>query len=221
MGGSSVDGFFELRVHSPVSGQATWLTEALGAHPGWMTSCHQADLAFDCAGGALERPVFGYLNYTGLGVCTGDNGCAGPPDEQPATGCVQYGCWTRACGCNPGTGAGCWGTNMRDSIALVQRGRGIGEAQVDECTFARKVYNAQLAGARAVIVYNNQPYGSIYMASGGGDDYPNASIPAVFVTRQAGLKLFQVSTPNTLTPGPQHQPTNPEPVSSSSRSPPS
>ena len=70
MGGSSVDGLFELRVHSPKTGQATWMTEGLGPHPGWMTSCHAAGLDA-CAGGSLETPVFGYLNYTGFGSCSG------------------------------------------------------------------------------------------------------------------------------------------------------
>jgi len=34
-------------------------------------------------------------------------------------------------------------------------------------------------------------YAPIYMAAG-DDDYNNVSIPAVFVTRQAGLHLFQM-----------------------------
>jgi len=193
MGGSSVDGLFELRVHSPVSGQATWLSEALGAHPGWMASCHeQMGDSYNCAGAALEKPVFGYLNYTTLGVCQESSGqCSGPPDKQPGTGCMQYGCWSPACGCNVGTGEGCWGQDMREAIALIQRGMGIGEAQVAECTFNRKIHFAQLAGARAAIVFNNRDYGAIYMAAS-DDDYNNVSIPAVFVTRQAGLHLFEM-----------------------------
>jgi hypothetical protein len=50
---------------------------------------------------------------------------------------------------------------------------------------------AQLAGARAAIVFNNRDYGAIYMAAS-DDDYNNVSIPAVFVTRQAGLHLFEM-----------------------------
>ena len=188
-GGSSVDGVFELRVHSPITGQAVWLNEALGAHPGWMTNCHQARISLDCAGAALERPVFGYLNYTGLGQCEGSNACAGAgpgdPQVQPSTGCHMYGCWASACGCNAASGAGCWGTDMREAIALVQRGMGVGEERVEECTFTRKIFNAEMAGARAVVVYNNLPYGTIYMAA--GDNDANVTIPAVFVTRSANV----------------------------------
>ena len=39
-GGSSVDGLFELRVHSPVTGQASWMSEALGPHPGVFSLRH-------------------------------------------------------------------------------------------------------------------------------------------------------------------------------------
>ena len=36
---------------------------------GWMTNCHgsSASAVLDCAGAALEKPVFGRLNYTALG----------------------------------------------------------------------------------------------------------------------------------------------------------
>ena len=36
---------------------------------GWMTNCHgsSAGAGLGCAGAALEKPVFGRLNYTALG----------------------------------------------------------------------------------------------------------------------------------------------------------
>jgi hypothetical protein len=166
---STAQGDFELRVHSPVTGQATWLTEALGPNAGWMSSCHTAsvdDPSARCAGGPLEKPVFGYLNYSSLGVCTGSNACSGPPYEQASTGCVPYGCWTSACGCDARSGDGCWGKDMRGALALIQRGSGVGEPAVRTCTFTLKLHNAQLAGARAAIVYNNNGYGGTYMARG-------------------------------------------------------
>ena len=74
-----------------------------------------------------------------------------PPDVQPSTGCVEFGCWSRGCGCDVGTGRGCWGTDMRGAIALVQRGVGVGEDVVIGCTFSDKIRNAEMAGAKAAI----------------------------------------------------------------------
>ena len=80
---------------------------------------------------------------------------------------------------------------MRGAIVLVQRGVGVGE-RVDAsitCTFSLKIWNAQKAGAAAVIVLNNVYYGNVVMGSDGLYD-TNITIPGVFVDRGAGLQLF-------------------------------
>ena len=78
---------------------------------------------------------------------------------------------------------------MRESITLLQRGAGVAEPVSDDCSFSKKIRNAEDAGALAVIVFNNVPYGSVYMSSTGEE---NVTIPAVFVTRQAGLHLLEM-----------------------------
>ena len=139
----------------------------------------------------LEKPIFGYLNVTGTGRCSENRGCIAPPDIQPATGCREYGCWSRDCGCDPLTGSGCWGSDLRGAIVLVQRGFGVGEPDnvEQQCTFSLKIWNAQKAGAEGVIVFNNQWYGSILM---GHDGEHEVSIPAVFVDRSSGLMLYHM-----------------------------
>ncbi len=109
-------GEFEIRVHSPIHGATTISQFGIGPVPGQMTQCDTSN-GFNCAGGPLEVPVFGYLNYTGLGACTSP-GCS--PAIQPSTGCSAYGCQIQACGCNQDTQEGCWGADLRGAIALIQ-----------------------------------------------------------------------------------------------------
>jgi len=71
--------------------------------------------------------------------------------------------------------------NAHGKIALVDRGT---------CAFVIKVAYAQAAGAKGVIVANNQPKGLLTM--GGAD--PTIEIPAVMVTRDNG-DLFKANLP--------------------------
>mmetsp|Transcript_34305 Transcript_34305/g.107475 ORF Transcript_34305/g.107475 Transcript_34305/m.107475 type:complete len:787 (-) Transcript_34305:21-2381(-) len=189
-GGRDTRNLYELRVHSPVDGSLKWMSDAIGANSGWFTQCHQ-QTSISCAGGPIDRPIFGALNVSGIGQCTQNSACTGPPDRQPSTGCVQYGCWTIECGCNTVSRRGCWGADLRGSIVLIQRGSGVGEPSIYSCSFDRKLYNAQMAGASAAIIYNNLPYGTVIMASGEAE-YANLTIPAIFVTQEVGLRLFQL-----------------------------
>jgi hypothetical protein len=63
--------------------------------------------------------------------------------------------------------------NLNGKIALIDRGA---------CTFASKVANAQAAGAKGVMIANNQPSGPAPM---GGSD-PSIEIPSVGITRDQG-----------------------------------
>jgi lactocepin len=70
-------------------------------------------------------------------------------------------------------------------IALVQRG---------VYDFTDKIYNASLAGARAIVVFNSTSSSEGYenilsMAYPEPPDYPPTSIPAIFIPRSAGLAL--------------------------------
>ncbi len=71
-----------------------------------------------------------------------------------------------------GTPADYEGVDVKDKIVFVSRG---------ECTFAEKHMNAEAAGAKAVIIYNNQP-GSISMTMQGS----SAVIPVVSITQAEG-----------------------------------
>ncbi len=126
LGGLTDDNYFVLRAHSPIQGAFTWITglgHAPGwmthcTPPSRSNSCFPRCLTYwrgceerfplrrlqetnsmesnSCAGGELTRPVFGTLNVTGVGECTGGTGgCTGPPALQPASGCNAYGCWVR------------------------------------------------------------------------------------------------------------------------------
>mmetsp|Transcript_45745 Transcript_45745/g.108416 ORF Transcript_45745/g.108416 Transcript_45745/m.108416 type:complete len:1782 (-) Transcript_45745:139-5484(-) len=196
--GLTDDNYFVLRAHSPQHGAFTWIT-GLGHAPGWMTHCTPPN---SCAGGPLTSPVFGTVNVTGVGACTDANSCTAPPAVQPGTGCRVYGCYNPACGCNIGTGVGCFGRDMRNTIALVQRGSGVGEHEPpsdQSCTFSRKIHNAEMAGASAAIVFNNQPYAAVYMAA--DSEYTNLTIPAIFLTRDAGLLLWDMIQEAEMTGG--------------------
>eukprot|EP00286_Rhodomonas_abbreviata_P025551 CAMPEP_0181300836 /NCGR_PEP_ID=MMETSP1101-20121128/7101_1 /TAXON_ID=46948 /ORGANISM="Rhodomonas abbreviata, Strain Caron Lab Isolate" /LENGTH=1721 /DNA_ID=CAMNT_0023406097 /DNA_START=152 /DNA_END=5313 /DNA_ORIENTATION=+ len=196
MGGLADDNYFVLRAHSPQHGAFTWLT-GVGHAPGWMTHCTPPD---SCAGGPLVRPIFGTLNVVGRGTCTDSNSCTAPPAVQPGTGCVPYGCQVEGCGCDRESGEGCWGLNFNNTIVLIQRGESVGEgASKESCTFGRKIFNAENAGASAVIVFNNLPYAAVYMAA--DSKYTNLTIPAVFVTRDAGLLLWEMINDANLTGG--------------------
>jgi len=62
-----------------------------------------------------------------------------------------------------------------NAVALLERG---------ECTFETKVNNAAAAGARAVLVFNNQPDGRLCMAG-----LENTSVPSAMLSRNHGLEL--------------------------------
>lgn len=65
-------------------------------------------------------------------------------------------------------------------IAVIDRGT---------CTFTQKVRNAQLSGAVAVIVVNNQNNGVISMGVSG--DASDISIPSIMITQTAGNQIKQ------------------------------
>ncbi|WP_024867424.1 S8 family serine peptidase [Butyrivibrio sp. FCS014] len=69
---------------------------------------------------------------------------------------------------------------VKDKIVFVQRG---------ELTFGEKQMNAEAAGAKAVVIYNNQP-GTISMTLQGS----TAVIPAVSVTLDEGLGVAETAT---------------------------
>ncbi|MDT8438653.1 MAG: S8 family serine peptidase [Wenzhouxiangellaceae bacterium] len=62
-----------------------------------------------------------------------------------------------------------------NAVALLERG---------ECTFETKVNNAAAAGARAVLVFNNQSDGRLCMAG-----LESTTIPSAFLSRSDGLEL--------------------------------
>ena len=99
------DGEFEIRVHSAVHGALTISQYGIGPTSGQMTHC-DPNTGINCAGGPLDNPIFGYLNYSGVGSCS-TPGCT--PQIQPSTGCNAYGCQVPACGCTPDSQQGCWG----------------------------------------------------------------------------------------------------------------
>ena len=109
-------GEFEIRIHSAVHGALVISQYGVGPVPGQMTQCDPAT-GFNCAGGPLENPIFGFLNYTGLGACS-QPGCT--PQIQPSTGCIAYGCQVQACGCVADRSQGCWGVDLRGAVALIQ-----------------------------------------------------------------------------------------------------
>lgn len=65
--------------------------------------------------------------------------------------------------------------SLENAIVLTERGG---------CTFETKVNNAAAAGARAVLVFNNEPSGTICMAG-----LENTSIPAAMLSRDNGVEL--------------------------------
>jgi hypothetical protein len=76
--------------------------------------------------------------------------------------------------------------NISGKIALIDRGA---------CPFVFKTFFAQLAGAKGVIVVNNQPAGLPPM--GGGDD-PFWAIPSVGVSKDVGDALKDASARNSV-----------------------
>ncbi|MEO1084140.1 MAG: Calx-beta domain-containing protein, partial [Acidobacteriota bacterium] len=68
------------------------------------------------------------------------------------------------------------GSEVNGAIALVDRG---------ECNFTDKVANAQAAGARAVVVVNNEPGAPIPM----GGTNPAITIPSVMVSQADGQRI--------------------------------
>ena len=69
-------------------------------------------------------------------------------------------------------------------VALIKRTPGI----YDNCSFDVKVHNAQLAGFKAVIVYNSESDDLITMSSSG--KY-TIKIPSVFVGYSSGMDMKQ------------------------------
>ncbi|SFQ41334.1 T9SS-dependent M36 family metallopeptidase [Hymenobacter arizonensis] len=78
-------------------------------------------------------------------------------------------------GCGPHTNA----ASIAGNIAVVYRGN---------CDFSLKVYNAQLAGAIAVVVINNQPGTPISMGAGAATPAPIA-IPSLMISDVAGAAV--------------------------------
>jgi len=77
-------------------------------------------------------------------------------------------------------------TNMdavRGKVALIERGN---------CQFVQKVFNAQQAGAVAVLVANNGPSGSFKMTySGEGSSVSNIMIPAASMPRNGARPMYR------------------------------
>ena len=90
-------------------------------------------------------------------------------------------------GTGPNVNDGCEALQgfVSGNIALLDRGT---------CTFTVKVKNAQLAGAVAVIIANNQ--GDSIFVMGGSD--PSINIPSVFVSQTDGTTLKGLGTPMTI-----------------------
>ncbi len=72
--------------------------------------------------------------------------------------------------------------DLTNKIALIDRG---------SCVFVDKVYNAQLAGARAVIIINNINGRPFSMATGGNGKEKFITIPSVMITKEFGDTLKQ------------------------------
>ncbi len=70
---------------------------------------------------------------------------------------------------------------LQDAVLLVERG---------DCPFQAKVLNAQNAGARAVLVYNNEPDGQVCMAG-----LETTAIPSAMLSRSDGLELSGLTGP--------------------------
>lgn len=84
-------------------------------------------------------------------------------------------------------------------IALVERGNG--------CAFDDKIARAQVAGATAVIVFNNLAGGEAILTMNGRNPYPGTfpgdvplviDVPAIFVARSTGLALATGAPPVTV-----------------------
>ena len=82
-------------------------------------------------------------------------------------------------GCEPAQ------NNINGKIAVIERGA---------CTFVQKVYFAQLAGAKGVIVVNNQPTGRAPM--GGTADF--VTIPSAGISRDDGDAIKAALSPNSV-----------------------
>lgn len=74
------------------------------------------------------------------------------------------------------------GFELQDKIVLIKRGN---------CTFASKVYRAQLLGAVAVIMINDNPNEAFAM---GGEGNANITIPAIMVSGNDGNYLIDLIT---------------------------
>lgn len=70
--------------------------------------------------------------------------------------------------------------NLSGKIALIDRG---------DCFFVNKVYNAQLAGAKAAVIINNTPGAPFTMGSSGTGIAKLITIPSVMITKTLGDKL--------------------------------
>ena len=70
--------------------------------------------------------------------------------------------------------------NLTNKIALIDRG---------DCFFVNKVYNAQLAGAKAAIIINNVPGAPFSMGSGGNGIDKLITIPSVMISQDLGTQL--------------------------------
>jgi subtilisin family serine protease len=70
--------------------------------------------------------------------------------------------------------------SLDGQIALIERGT---------CEFSVKVFNAQLGGARAAMVYNSEAGGETLVNMAPGENSEAVTIPAVFVPRSMGVGM--------------------------------
>lgn len=87
---------------------------------------------------------------------------------------------------NPANGCTEITTELSGKVALIDRGA---------CDFSVKVLNAQIAGATAVIVANNQG-GTAIISMGPGANVQRVRIPSVMISQNDGAELKTLSAPN-------------------------
>jgi hypothetical protein len=132
------------------------------------------------------RPSINILNPKGLkGSYEVQGASYGPPlrENGGTTGkmvVVDDGVGVGSDGCEPIQ------NNVRGKIAVIDRGA---------CGFTTKTANAQVAGAKGVVVVNNQPGGPAPM---GGADNPFFVIPSVGVTLALGDQMKAAAAHNSV-----------------------
>ena len=134
-----------------------------------------------CATGTDADPGETFTLHSPSGIAgsysyDGTNGWGGDPSQLFAYGELVL--------VDDGTAAGDEGCNalvngaaINGNIAVAMRGN---------CTFTSKALNAQNAGARGIVIINNDPNGTIVM---GGSD-PNVTIPAIMISQADGNTIL-------------------------------